>query len=291
MKKYTCPELHHYVSLLLILISAVNYRAYTQGCSDAGFCTLPGIKPVQEMSDLHNQVGVGVNFGFGDLNTNVTGYNLSYRRNLNDHIDFGVKVNYQHTDGPLGSVAGLSDLFLSSNFKTNSPVLFTLGLKIPLDRSDNRPFPMEYQPSVGTYDLLAGIAYEKNGLGLSFGLQQPLDQNEFSLDSIRAYIRQGDLLFRIFYQWNILNQKITLTPSILNIYHLGEDTYEFENGIQSNIEGSAGLTLNANIYATWHINSKFDFEIFFATPFIVRETRPDGLTRSFVTGLDLVYRF
>ena len=291
MKAYSNLKFRLRVLLFLVILLTPGYYAFSQGCSDAGFCMLPGIKPVDQRTGGDNLFQAGFNFGSGDRETDVTGYTLSYRRFLNQSFDLGMKLNYQRVTGPLGTVSGFSDLFVSSNLKMRSPFIFTAGLKIPLNKSDVRSFPMEYQPSVGTLDLLAGVAYEKNGFGLSFGIQQPLNQNNFSLDSIRSYSRKADLLFRLFYQWDILDHKLTLTPSVLNIYHLGEDTYEFENGTQSDIDGSAGLTLNANFYVTWHVNTNFDIELFFATPFIVREVRPDGLTRSFVAGFELGYRF
>ena len=275
-------------TILMIRPTAVSLA---QGCSDAGFCTLSGIKPEKVMFEEANQFGFGLNVGAGDLDTDVLGLNLSYRRNLSKILNLGLRASYQRVSGALGTVSGLSDLFISSNIKVAEHITFTGGLKVPFNRSTSASFPMEYQSSVGTFDLLLGAAWESNGFGISAGYQQPLTQNDYRYDSISSFTRKPDLILRIFYQWPILKDKITVTPSILNIYHVGEDSYTYENLTSSPITGSSGLTLNANVYATWHINQSFDLALLFATPFIVRDTRPDGLTRSFVTGVELKYRF
>ena len=84
---------------------------------------------------------------------------------------------------------------------------------------------------------------------------------------------------------------VTLKPNILAIYHLGEDGYENRLGQKESITGSDGLTMNAGIVATKRFKNNNQVEIVAAAPFIVRDTRPDGLTRSIVVNVQYSFLF
>ncbi|MFV8337123.1 hypothetical protein ACNQF7_13715 [Flavobacterium sp. RSP29] len=45
------------------------------------------------------------------------------------------------------------------------------------------------------------------------------------------------------------------------------------------------MTINGNIIGAYAINTKNSIELSLATPFVVREVRPDGLTRKFTAGI------
>ena len=66
---------------------------------------------------------------------------------------------------------------------------------------------------------------------------------------------------------------------------MGEDTYQNVFGNRENIKGSDGLTINGNLITTYNFNKKNSLELSLATPFLIRDIRPDGLTRKFVAGL------
>jgi len=66
---------------------------------------------------------------------------------------------------------------------------------------------------------------------------------------------------------------------------LGEDSFENIFGKRENIKGSDGLTINGNLISAYQLNKNNSIELSVATPFVVRETRPDGLTRSFTAGV------
>ena len=57
------------------------------------------------------------------------------------------------------------------------------------------------------------------------------------------------------------------------------------------IEGSQGLTLNWNLYLDYELNNDQALQLNVGSPFIVRDTRPDGLTRSFVASLEYRIKF
>jgi hypothetical protein len=66
---------------------------------------------------------------------------------------------------------------------------------------------------------------------------------------------------------------------------LGQDSYETIFGQRETISGSDGLTINGNLISAYSFNKKNSLELSLATPFVVRDIRPDGLTRSFVASL------
>jgi hypothetical protein len=57
------------------------------------------------------------------------------------------------------------------------------------------------------------------------------------------------------------------------------------------IIGSQGLTLNGNTYIDYEFNSKNIIQLNLGMPVIVRDARPDGLTRSFIANLEYRIKF
>ena len=78
---------------------------------------------------------------------------------------------------------------------------------------------------------------------------------------------------------------------MLFIYHLGKDSFENIFGQRENISGSDGLTINGNLITSYKITKQSSIETSLATPFVVQTIRPDGLTRSFVIGVQYQYSF
>ena len=77
-----------------------------------------------------------------------------------------------------------------------------------------------------------------------------------------------------------------LTLSFLPIYHLTKDKFSDVNGLEQEIEGSDGLTLNTNAYLYFEINNRSELQFNLAMPLVVRDERPDGLTRSLIATLE-----
>ena len=133
--------------------------------------------------------------------------------------------------------------------------------------------------------------------------QQPLTQNNNQYTiyptlvatnipylNTNNFKRAADVLARVTYNWE-LNDKFTLKPSVLPIYHLAKDKTTDFVGNEYEIEGSDGLTLNTNVFLNYALNAKSNLEFSFGVPFVVREVRPDGLTRSMVLNLQYAYSF
>lgn len=299
-----------FILIVTILFAIGASYSYGQGCSDAGFCTMNSFKPNNTDSTevLNNQFKIGVFYGKADNTISVFGNYLEYNRQLSKKFGLDAKLTTIAQDGNGISAFGLSDIFLNANYKVNEKVKLTLGAKIPLsDASNTRnnlPLPMDYQASLGTFDLIFGIGYEFKKIQVVAAIQQPLTQNKNqftstdypinselrTFQSTNNFERSGDVLLRVSYPI-IINSKFKLTPSILPIYHLSNDKYTDEFNIKQEINGSQGLTLNGNVYLDYEINSKNIVQLNLGMPFIVRESRPDGLTRSFIANLEYRIKF
>jgi len=258
-----------YIIILISLTPALR----SQGCSDAGFCTVNSFKPnsTEAGTATLNKIKLGSALGFADHSITIVGSYLEYYRNINAKLGIGAKITSIYQTGNNISEFGLSDIFLNINYGLTESARLTIGTKIPLSAgnkmADNLPLPMDYQSSLGTYDLILGFGYDIGKLQLLTALQQPLTQNknEFILDdypqdsplrsfqSTNNFIRKGDILLRASYPVNI-GEKLKLTPSVLPIYHLSDDKYTDASGTSIDIQGSQGLTVNGNAYLDFIIS-------------------------------------
>lgn len=291
-------------SILHLLFTAANLRA--QGCSDAGFCTIDSLKLQSEQMgepQYANKFKFGFSHGKADNEIAVYGSYLEYTRHVHKSLNLSARLAFLAQDGFLASSAALSDLYLSTSYLPDSNIILTTGVKLPLDdgnrMKNSLSLPMDFQPSLGTVDLIFGFGYGIENLDLTIALQQPVTQNDngFLPDDYPAnsgfevfsptneYKRKGDILLRASYSIPLGN-RWKLTPSILPIFHLGEDEYTNASGEKIQIEGSRGLTLNANAFLEYSISSTNKIEFGFGGPIKTRKTRPDGLTRDFVLSLE-----
>lgn len=301
----------------MVFCVCVISKATAQGCSDAGVCTLHSIKnngaDEEEKKSSKNNVSIGFAYGIGERSTdNYTGY-LEYTRIFTPKTSVTGKLSYNAINGELASTSGFGDLFLSVNhvFDTKGKwkKSFVAGVKLPFDNADIQKrgiqLPMPYQTSLGTVDLVLAINYNRKNIGATLAWQQPLKSrngNGFLPGDYPAepltlkywptnqFSRKGDLVGRIAYTIKT-GQRFSLRPGLLGIYHLANDTYQdmFKN--RKPIYNSTGLTLNGTIYADYHFKNGSGLELSLGTPFVVRDQRPDGLTRKLVAGISYQFSF
>lgn len=300
----------NFKSAFTFLFIFITSFTFSQGCSDAGFCTLDSFKPIgnDSIKTTDNQVKFGFFFGGADNSISVYGNYLEYNRRLNDKFGIDLKVTTLGQSGNDIKVFGVSDIFVNGNYKVNKKLKFTLGTKIPLTdankKENNIPLPMDYQASLGTFDLIFGLGYEIKKIQFVAATQIPLTQNDnqflasdypvtselFSFQSTNNFKRSSDVLLRVSYPFS-LSEKINLTPSLLPIYHLANDKYTDEFNVKREIVGSEGLTLNGNLYLDYKINNQNFLQFNVGVPFVVRDSRPDGLTRSFIANIEYHFNF
>jgi len=300
-------------ALLLVISSSISFALFSQGCSDAGFCSLGILKNNISAGGKKYSVSIGANYGAGEQSTSTFNPYLEYSVKATKHLSYQLKVTSVYANGFLGSTFNLGDLlgFVSYTAKPKNinRLSFLGGIKIPLSCSndknkDGKPLPLDYQSGIGTYDIIDGINYIiREKWELNAGIQIPVIQknkNSFFPDEYsdhrvnnfsptNNFKRKSDALLRVGRYLPLKNSSIWLKPNILAIYHLGKDSYENRLGQRENIYGSDGLTVNAGIIAAKTFKNDNQLEIVIAAPFIVREARPDGLTRSVV--INIQYRF
>lgn len=298
------------VIILLMLVFMYSDLSFAQGCSDAGFCSINSIKGIEmEHEEIYlNKFSAGISYGKADHNISVANPFIEYMRYINNDLSLTAKLNYFSLTGSLANTSGFSDIILSSSYNWIDNSNLTLGLKIPLNNGDKEssglPLPMDYQTSLGTYDLIFGVNYILQNSVITFAYQQPLNRNKnkflpglyppgseaHNYEPAKNYQRKGDVLLRVSHNID-LSKSFRIIPSLLPIYHLGNDTYTDLNGNEMEITGSQGLTLNGNLFIEYSINRRNIIEISYGMPFINRDTRPDGLTRKFVAALAYKIKF
>lgn len=305
------------LSIIILLISLLTINnVYSQGCSDAGFCTIGNLNQQGSDSSFSKKQKLSFLFpnGIGDENVYVFTPGIQYDNRLSKQWAIQARITANYASGNLGSAAGLGDIFLSSIYtaKTRSAWTksFLLGAKVPLNtgdiREDNKPLPMQYQSSLGTFDIIAGFTIANKKWLFATAIQQPvsgINRNTFlpaywntaeayKYSPTNDFKRKGDVLLRAGYEISSA-RKLRLNVGLLGIYHLGKDTYV--DGNMSNkpikLAGSEGLTFNGTAAALYKLNSKLSLGLTAGVPFIVRDIRPDGLTRKFVLSPELIFHF
>ncbi|MBL0339911.1 MAG: hypothetical protein IPP71_02750 [Bacteroidetes bacterium] len=298
--------------LAFIFLIALCLPGYvnSQGCSDAGFCSLGNLK-LNATSDSvmsNNVISGGMIYGMGLDKTQTFTSFIDYQHYFYHNFNVQSKVTTVYASGKLGNNFGLGDWYVSGNFsfhqKNKSKLSASVGIKVPLNASNNKndeglPLPLDYQSSLATYDVILGSHLDINQFGISAGLQLPVIQNNentffpwlyenMEADQFTAtnkFVRKGDILLRSTYRISIPNSSIVITPAILAIYHLGNDSFQNVFNQKTEINNSEGLTINAMIQATKRFRNFNEMELVIASPLIVREIRPDGLTRSLVLSI------
>lgn len=299
--------------MLLAIMWSLN--SFSQGCSDAGFCSLGALKNVTQGTQPKRILDVGFNFGYGEQKTLTYNPYIQYGVVLSDRISVQAKLTSTYAKGFLGSKFNLGDIYGVITYTpattSSNSLRFIGGVKIPLTTANDKnsaglALPLDYQSSIGTYDIIGGMNYIINGhLEIDAALQVPLFQNNkssffpdnFPPDSrlnnfppTNQFRRKPDVLFRLGYYIK-LPASISLKPNLLAIYHTGNDSYVDRTGSRVALIGSKGLTLNEGITITKQFSNNNRLELIAAMPVIGRKLRPDGLTRKWVLNLQYSIAF
>lgn len=294
------------LGLAIVLCGA---QARGQGCSDAGFCTAGAMQSMAaKPQEYRNQLGLGLSIGQGERSTTIVIPQLEYRRSLGKSAFLELKLPVYFASGNLGNNAGIGDPVLTYTRQLmqgkRASLSATGGLRIgtgDASATDDKgnALPMPYQRSLGTTDLILGLSL---GWGpyLSFaaGWQQPLVQYNrngyaagsdperyFASEELR---RKGDILLRADGHYNIGHWKLSAGP--LLIAHLGNDEATDATGKTYTLTGSDGITLNL-AFTVQYTLQRFTARIAGGAPAVVRDVRPDGLTRSWIITPALIYSF
>jgi hypothetical protein len=294
---------------LTIILILVGIFANAQGCSDAGICSINhGFQSNEKQ--FKNTIEIATIFGAGESDVKYFSPYISYTKRFNESYSFTSKVTFSTADGSFGTRTQFGDAFLIGNYtfkeKNNQQWSVLSGLKFPFTASNlkinGNSRPLDYQSSLGTIDLFLGTNFHYKKWDFNGALQIPVfnfNKNsyfkEFSgtndFPSTNLFKRKTDALLRATYVIKTPNQRFTFKPNVLFIYHLGFDSFTNIYGKREDISGSDGLAINGNLTSYYAINKQSGVELSLATPFLVRDIRPDGLTRKFVVGLLYTHSF
>ncbi len=294
--------------LIIVWLFLVNV-GYSQGCSDAGICSVSkGFQ--QEETAFKNNLEVAAVYSLGEADLVYVSPYVSYTKRFNERYSFTAKVTFSTATGSFGTRSQFGDAFLVGNYvfkeKNNRQWSALLGFKFPFTASNLKingySLPLDYQSSLGTIDVFVGTNYRYKKWNFNLALQLPvinLNKNSYfseyagtdDFPSTNLFQRQPDALIRTTYMIQTVNKRISFKPNLLFIYHLGEDSFENIFGQREHIKGSDGLTINGNLLTSYKLTGQSQIELSLAAPFVVRTIRPDGLTRSFVVGLQYQYSF
>lgn len=294
--------------LIIVWLLLINF-AYSQGCSDAGICTINKGFQQGEIT-FKNNLEISAIYSLGEADLVYVSPYVSYTKRFNKRYSFTAKVTFSSASGSFGTRSQFGDAFLLGNyvFKENNNRQWSalLGFKFPFTASNLKingySLPLDYQSSLGTIDVFVGTNYQFKKWNFNLALQLPvinLNKNSYfseyagtdDFPSTNLFQRQPDALIRATYTIQTVNKRISFKPNLLFIYHLGEDSFENIFGQREQIKGSDGLTINGNFLASYKLTGQSQIELSLAAPFEVRTIRPDGLTRSFVAGLQYQYSF
>lgn len=269
-------------------------------------------------------------YAVGEQDVVITQVQPEINLGITDRLSLQLKVPYMNASGNLGENSGIGDLVTTLSYafvKGDDRGLTAIaGLRLPTGQfkprtiegapmgPNSRPLPMPYQVGLGTADLLLGAQYRHRRWTGTLGYQHVLNQDNQSVfthsawgndPEARKYFesfaleRADDAVVRIQYAFPI--KRLTLQPGLLGIYHLGLDSrLEEQEGssiwyplplVRRDIVGSDGLTLNLTADARYKLSDAWALEASFGSPVVVREARPDGLTRHWVLSAGVRFSF
>lgn len=312
------------IGLFVIVLFSMAHAGYSQGCSDAGFCTMGAMKPDQPYSKKIRlrPYSLELNFYRGTTTLTPIVYVATADMTfiLNSRNSFQVKVPYQAVQGQLAKTGGAGDIsicftrnvFSSDRFDIN----FSLGAKIPTNQADKStnglPLPMYYQTSLGTYDLIAGLSVINRKWLFATGIQVPLNQNHNQFvwsawagtdeqDYVNRYnqskdLRRGiDVMLRV--ERNFRFSRMNFSLGLLPIYRIRNDEFTKSgpaaNSPESRVspDTAHGLALSAITTIGYNFNVQSGIRLLLGHKLQQRETNPDGLTREFVSSITYSYKF
>ena len=308
------------MKILTYLFSlSLAIAAYSQGCSDAGFCTMGAMKPDQNFSRRIKfklrSLSIQYHRGKSTLTPVIDALTLELNFKLSDRSGVQLKLPYQRVSGLLADNEGLGDISLSYTYNLfsleNWDISGTLGAKIPTNDSrakapNGLTLPGYYQTSLGSYDVIAGISAISKKWLFAVGYQQALtsNKNDFTYgewvefrnrEAIAEYdvgigLRRGiDVMFRAERNFRFVNYSFNL--GVLPIYRITEDKGIIrtrENG--GEIE-TTGLALSVLGGFSYFFNTSNAVKFIYGYKLVDRPTNPDGLTRDWVFNITYEVRF
>ncbi len=294
--------------IIILMYLFIGLLLKGQGCSDAGACSVGKLGLKQ---DDHRELTLGYaqSIGLADKESLVFVTELGTSQTILPNTQLEMRIPYLVTVGNLGSTSGVGDLLLtlSQGLYTTEKTKVSLVLGGRLNTNDankkldGEPLPMVYQSSLGTNDLILGLAWQSEKWSISAGWQHSFgnNQNEYlHPDSVElpkrkqyfesAYLDRGDDLMLRIQRTEKLNEGNTIRFGFLPIYRIQEDQIK-RNGVYEKLPGSSGITYN--VFFNWDrkLSKTSVFNLSLGVPVHAREYRADGLTRTVIVSAGIFF--
>lgn len=305
MKKFTV-----FILVIILSISIVAIDSRAQSCSDAGVCVLTGKSETLKKKNF--AIGFSRGLDFAEYRVIVSKTTFQFSVNPSDFLSIYASVPVTQSAGTLGDISGLGDCTALISFKVQEDtankfiVYIAGGLKLPTG-ADNItpngvPFPLVYQPGLGTTDLLLYSKLIWHSWTFAPAIQVPFGESKNSYRPIEwvstdyakfepsnKLRRKPDISLRVEKSFQLGDNnafKLGLLP-ILKIED--EEYFNPDSEKYEQVENSGGMTFNIIAGYEYKIMEDLliDFNIGF--PVASREKAPDGLKRSFVFNASIVY--
>lgn len=304
-------------------------QALSQGCSDAGFCTMGAMKPDQAYSKKINFKLRSIEMSYYKGNTTLSPVvnvaTLDATFGIGEKTGVQVKLPFQWTTGNFGKAAGMGDISLSithnvkrfKNFELNA----TLGMKIPSNDANlksqgrNEPgteglaLPMYYQVSLGSWDIIAGASLINENWLFAIGYQNALTANGNTYNGDEwvpiysggeAYVREydeatflkrgSDVMLRI--ERNFRFARYNFNIGLLPIFRVTKDQIvDRATNEYIKLEGTIGLASSALVGFGYNFNINNAIKFTYGVKLSQRKVNPDGLTRNNVMIIGYLFRF
>jgi hypothetical protein len=309
----------------ICLLCLLPLSSLSQGCSDAGFCTMGAMKPDQpynkRIAVRLRSMEMSLYRGTTSLTPIIYVATADLNFSLNRKNTFQVKLPYQAITGRLAETGGIGDISIcftrqlvnADKFSINA----SLGGKIPTNQSDKaaldgRPLPMYYQTSLGTYDVISGFSLISRQWLFATGIQIPLNQNnnqfvwsawdgseheEYANHYNQAMdLKRGiDVMLRV--ERNFRFAKFNTSVGLLPIYRITKDEFTRSGPdagsslVRVKPPAASGLAASAIVTAGYSFDVRSSIKLLVGHKLTQRESNPDGLTRELVSSLTYAYRF
>ncbi|WP_448528934.1 hypothetical protein [Raineya sp.] len=309
-----------------LLFFWMAFQATSQGCSDAGFCTMGAMRPDQHKSKILklklNSLEFTQHYAFTRFGDMYLSYIIDVDLPIASKTSFHFKLPYTFIFNQLPTTHGLGDISLSftRNLLQSQDwnINFTLGGKIPTNGNNlsykGIPLPSYYQSSLGTYDLVVGMGIIYKNWLFATGYQQAFNRtrNQFlryvldgeahnsfdgteyfsqanSYANSKELMRSPDVMARL--ERNFRISRFNAHAGLLAIYRLQDDEATNFKGERFRIVGSKGLTLNGLIGANYRLSANSAIKFLYGKKLTVKDRNPDGLGREYVINIGFERRF
>lgn len=295
--------------LLSFICFLIINTSFGQGCSDAGACSIESINFNESSNQKESKVNLNLEqtFGLGEkfVFISQTTAGIQYKATKTSIIE--LRVPFIFTSGNLGHTSGVGDLILSINqqIASNSHGRLNLILASRLKSNNanksfnDKPLPMAYQTSLGTYDLILGSLLSIPKWDFYFAWQRSFGRNDneylvtdISIPDNQQYyesnqLKRGDDIYLRGRRFFDLKNDNRILVNSLFIYRIQKDEI-VKNDENIILDGSNGLTINLAFTYSKKLKNhrKIDFSLAF--PIVDKDYRADGLTRNVVLGLRIV---